>query len=346
MRGKFGSSLETRCFHPNDLVANRDRGFVLKPGREVFPVALEAVRVAVGRTGGGGFEPEHRIPLRLVEGVDGADPGPEDVARAERVARAVRDDIDFALEHEIRLLERMVVWVCDRAGLVSDHEHRLQLRFESLVYQHLHGDAAVRERGGGHAGGDRRLVDRHPALQAVDVHVARAEEEEVAVPRVADVELHRRRVRRGVDEERVRRLRRPTRPRRRHLDPAGRSVGAPCVAGADRDRAARSLLQPDGRVFQVEDGLARQDVERRFERMDMTVHVTVAQLDERQPCVRGTGVAADQKRAREPGAVIRQRGLELHVLAANEEVHRPHTLAGSSSRPATSRPLTRSAPRT
>ena len=126
---------------------------------EVLPVAVEAVRVAVGRPGRGRLEPEHGPALHLVEGVDAADAGPEDVAGPKRVALAVGDDVDLALEHVVRLLERMVVRVRDRAGLVADHEHRLQLRVEPLVHEHLHGDAAVGERGGRHARRDLGLVD-------------------------------------------------------------------------------------------------------------------------------------------------------------------------------------------
>ena len=54
--------------------------------RQVFPVALEAVGVAVGRPRRRGLEPLHRPAFRLVERVDAADGGPEDVSGTERVA--------------------------------------------------------------------------------------------------------------------------------------------------------------------------------------------------------------------------------------------------------------------
>ncbi len=131
-----------------------------EPLREVLPVALEAVgvarRAARAPRSRASFT---RAALHLVEGVDAADAGPEDVARPKRVAVAVGDDVDLALEHEVRLLEGMVVRVRDRAGLVGDHEHRVQLRVEPLVDEHLHRDAAVGERRGRHARGDRRRAD-------------------------------------------------------------------------------------------------------------------------------------------------------------------------------------------
>jgi hypothetical protein len=70
---------------------------------------------------------------------------PEHVARPKRVAIAVRDDVDLAVEHVVRLLERVVVRVGSRSRLVVDHEHRVQLRVEPLVHEHLHLDAAVGE---------------------------------------------------------------------------------------------------------------------------------------------------------------------------------------------------------
>src|SRR5690349_23600047 len=50
----------------------------------------------------------------------------------------------------------LVVRVRDRSGLVGDHEHRVQLRVEALVHQHLHRDAAVEEGRRRHARRDRK----------------------------------------------------------------------------------------------------------------------------------------------------------------------------------------------
>ena len=131
-----------------------------EPLGEVVPVALEPVRVPRRRPGRRRLEPAHASSLHLVERVDAAGRGPEEVARPQRVAVAVRDDVDLSLEHVVRLLERMVVRMRDRAGLVVDHEHRVQLRVEPLVDEHLHGDAAVGEHGRRHARGDGRRADR------------------------------------------------------------------------------------------------------------------------------------------------------------------------------------------
>ena len=154
--------------------------------------------------------------------MDAADARPEDVAGVKRVALVVGDDLDVSFEHDVRLLERMVVGMGDGSRLVGDHEHRLQLGIEALVDEHLHGDAAVGECRGCHARGDRRLVDGRALLQPVDVHVARAEQEQVAVTRVADIERQRVGVGGRPEEEGVRRPARPAGTRRQHLDPAGR----------------------------------------------------------------------------------------------------------------------------
>ena len=90
-----------------------------------------------------------------------------------------------------------------RARLVIHHEHRVELRVETLVDEHLDRDAAVREERGRHARRHGRRAEYLGVLQPVDVHLAVGEEKEVAVPRVAYVERLRRRVRRGSEEERV-----------------------------------------------------------------------------------------------------------------------------------------------
>jgi hypothetical protein len=81
----------------------------------------------------------------------------------------------------------VVVGLSDAAGLVLDQEHRVQHRSQARVDEHLHGDAAVGEERGGHAGGDRRRVDRGPDLEPVQLHLALGQAEERPRPRIADV---------------------------------------------------------------------------------------------------------------------------------------------------------------
>ena len=158
---------------------------------EVVPVALVPVRVARRRPGRRRLEPPHRLSLRLVERVHAPGARPEDVARPERVAVAVRDDVDLSFEDVVRLLERVVVRVGAGSRLVVDHEHRVELRVEPLVDEHLHGDPAVGEDGGRHAPGHGRRTHRLALLQEIEVHLAVREQEEVVVPRVAGVERDR-----------------------------------------------------------------------------------------------------------------------------------------------------------
>jgi hypothetical protein len=225
--------------------------------------------------------------------VDAADARPEDIAGSERVPDAVGDDVDLSLEHHVRLFERMVVGVSNRARLVADHEHRLELGVESLVNEHLDGDAAVGEGGGRHARRDRRRVDGRTTLQPVDVHVVRPEQEQVAVPRVANVERKRLRVGRRPDEERVGWLAGTTWTGRRHLDPASPALTAPRVCRADGQRTAGTWFQLHRCILEIEDGLAVEHVERRLEGVQMRIHVPVRELDQRQTGVRRAVVSAE-----------------------------------------------------
>src|SRR5207247_2645141 len=101
-----------------------------------------------------------------------------------------------------------------------DDEHRMQVRAESLVDEHLDGDAAVGQQRADHARRDRRLVGARAAVpRGLDVELAFPELEEVAAARVADVEQNGWGEWGRVDEEGVRRLFLAAWPRRRHLDP-------------------------------------------------------------------------------------------------------------------------------
>ena len=74
-------------------------------------------------------------------------------------------------------------------------------------------------------------------------------------------------------------------------------------------------------AVEVERGRSREDVERGLAGMHVRIDPPVGELRQHQPAVRGAGVAADQLRRREPGAVGRQRRRECDVLAADEQVH-------------------------
>src|SRR5438477_10387105 len=90
-----GSSRALRIFSGSSAAIgpplSSSGGTLSQPGLEVLPVALEPVRMAVGRAGRGRLQPEHRPALHLVERVDAPDAGPEHVAGAEGVALVVGD---------------------------------------------------------------------------------------------------------------------------------------------------------------------------------------------------------------------------------------------------------------
>ena len=258
--------------------------------------------------------------LHLVERMDAAGRRPEDVAAPERVSVAVGDDVDLALEHVVRLLEGVVVRVRDRARLVVDHEHRVQLRVEPLVDEHLDRDAAVRENGGRHACGHGRRADSRAFPEHVEIHLPLAEQEEIAVARVAHVERLRRRVRRRTEEERVAPV--GARARRGHLDPPRRAVGAERVRHADGYNAAGARLQLHAAAVEIERGRALEHVQARLERVHVCVDVAVGEGDERERHVRRTERAADEAAAAQPGRVAGKRLGKLDVLAAHETVRR------------------------
>src|SRR5581483_914270 len=225
---------------------------------------------------------------------------------------------DLALEQVIRLLERMVVRMRDRTGLVRHHEHRVQLRVEARVDEHLHGDAAVRERRRRHARGDGRRSDGRTALQPLEIHLALGEQEEVPVARVAHVERLGGRSGRRPEEERVAAV--WARPRRPHLDPA--AAAAKGVRDADGNRAARAGLQRDAATVEVEHRLALEDVEARLERVQVLVQVAVVERDECQGHVRRPERAVDEPARREAARAARKRLGGHDVLAADEAIGR------------------------
>ena len=217
---------------------------------EIVPVALEPVRVARRRPRRRRLEPADPASLRLVERMHAARCRPEEIAHPERMTVAVGDDVDLALEHVVGLLERMVMRVRDSSRLVVDHEHRVQLRVEPLVDEHLDGDAAVGERCGRHARRDGRRPDRGAALQSVDVHLAVREQEEIAVARVADVERRCLGLRGRPEKERVAPI--GARTRCDHLHPERAPVATPRMGNADGHDAARTWLELDPTPIEVE----------------------------------------------------------------------------------------------
>ena len=186
---------------------------------------------------------------RLVERVHAAGPRPEGVARAKRVPVAVRDDVDLTVEHVVRLLERVVVGVRAGSRLVVDHEHRVELRVEPLVDEHLHGDPAVGEDGGRHAPRHGRRAHRLARLEAVEVHLAVREQEEVVVARVAHVERDRFGFRRAGRGRRCRSRRRAAaaQPSRSTVRaPRNERRGAPPRVSRRMRRAGASRRAPRG----------------------------------------------------------------------------------------------------
>src|SRR5581483_63860 len=165
-----------------------------------------------------------------------------------------------------------------------------------------------------------RLADRAAALEDVEVHLALAEEEEVAVARVAHVEGLRLAVGRRPEEEGVAPV--CARPRRRHLDPKCRRPGAKGVRHADGDDAARARPELDAASVEVEHRLALEDVEAGLERVHVRVDVPVVERDERQRHVRRAERAADEAARAQPARMSGQRVGELDVLAAHEPVAR------------------------
>src|SRR5205823_3751424 len=182
-------------------------------------------------------------------------------------------------------------------------------------------EPAVREDGGSHARGDRRRPDRRAHLQAIEVHLALRQEEEVAVQWIADVELLRRALRRCAEEKSVASV--GTRSRRRHLEPERPLAGAKCVPYADGDHAAGARLQTDTSPVEVQHRLALEHVEARLVGVQVLVDVTVGKRDLREPHVRRAERATDESARREAARATRQALLQLDVLVPDEPVRRP-----------------------
>ena len=194
----------------------------------------------------------------------------------------------------------MVVRVRDRAGLVADHEHRVQLSVETLVDEHLHGDAAVEQCRGRHARRDRRRRRARPLATArSSVHVGGREVEQVAVARVAQVERRNGSMSGGGPRKNVSGgWSAPRGPRRRHLDPLAN--GPRCATraarrpGSRRRRPARAA--PRGRRDRARGRPRRRRSSTRTS-AGASFDVAVLERDQRQSGVRRAGVARRSARA-------------------------------------------------
>ena len=127
----------------------------------------------------------------------------------------------------------------------------------------------------------------------------------------------------------------PSRPTRR-APPA-----APGVRHADRDRAAGAGLERHAAAVEVQDGLAREDVEARLERVQVRVHVPVLERDESSArCAsRRSSPPISTCRVR-PLALAGQRGLELDLLPADRAGTASCVRRGIARRPGCPRPRT------
>ena len=80
----------------------------------------------------------------------------QDRARYRKLMKTGFGTVQRAQQTEAASRERAAELRRDRAGLVADHDHRVQLRVEPLVDEHLHRDPAVGEGGRRHARRHRR----------------------------------------------------------------------------------------------------------------------------------------------------------------------------------------------
>ena len=208
----------------------------------------------------------------------------------------------------------------DGPRLVVDHEHRVQLRVEPLVDEHLDGDPAVGEGRGRHARRDGRRADRGSTLQAVEIHLALREQEEVAVTRVAHVE---RTAARPPEPRRERTCRfHRAWPRRDHLDPERTPVPAPRMGDADGHDTACARLELDPAPVEVQHRVPFEDVEALLVRMDVRAEVSVRQRAQGQRHVGRAGGAVDEATGFEAASVARVEIGERHVLAPDEAMPR------------------------
>ena len=123
-----------------------------------------------------------------MKGVNAPDARPEDVAGVKRELLAIGHRADLAFDHVVGLFEWVVVGLRDAARLVLDHEHLVEHGAEALVDQHLDRDPAVGQQCRRHARRHGWRIDSGADLEVVDVHLAGAQAEERARPRVSDIE--------------------------------------------------------------------------------------------------------------------------------------------------------------
>ena len=199
--------------------------------------------------------------------MDTADARPGDVAGPEAMGGAVETRLDFTLEDEVGLLEGMVVGSGQTIRLVLDHEHGRQVGTLVRVDHHLHGDPAVDQQRGAHAGADGQAILGLPG----GIHRFGRDVPEVAVPRIAHVDrlwlcrCNRRGDELGVVPEAL------AGQGSAHLRELGdhlRGV-AQRVGHADREQAVVPTLQPVAALRGVEGECSCEHVNRLFERVDV-----------------------------------------------------------------------------
>ena len=177
----------------------------------------------------------------------------------------------------------------------------VEMGVETLVDEHLHGDAAVGEKCGRHAGGDRRLVDGCALLEVVDVHLPVVQPEEVAVPRVTHVERSRRRERRSAEEVGVVAFAGAPWLWRSHVDPGRRSLVGTPRADADGHNTARAREQRDSATVEIERRRAFEHVEALLEGVHVRLDVAVLEPAEPETHVhRSPWTRPRARRARTP----------------------------------------------
>src|SRR3954451_6826783 len=118
---------------------------------EPLPCLRPPIRMATRRLRRLRLDPADPLRAGVVEAVDAADAGEDDVARPKRRRLAVELGLDLAGQEEVRLLERVVVRLRRAADLVVDREDREQVGTEDAIDEHLDGDPAVGEEGRVHA---------------------------------------------------------------------------------------------------------------------------------------------------------------------------------------------------
>ena len=223
------------------------------------------------------------------------------VTRLEGVLDPVEAGDRRSLLDHVGLFQRMVVGAGDSALLVLDHEHGLEVGAEVGVHHHLDGDPAVDEERGAHAG---RHCQEILGLTA-GVHVRRGDVAERTGARIAGVHRGGLSVDPGFDEERVT-LEVGLGLGSQHVRPPGLfpSGVAPAMRTADRDDAVVARCEPGRSLHRLDDHLARQDVERLLERMQVLVDrpPRIEIVDSEARVDRPRGGVVDCRPASVPGA--------------------------------------------